>query len=199
MVHLDPTALFAKGTHRECYLHPEQPDKCIKVSLPNREHQDELEQYYYKVLSQRNVSWQMLSRSYGMVETNRGQGYVFDLIRDYDGTISKTLKHYLSHDPAREIPIETLCLSLSRLKQYLLEEKIILATLKSWNFVYQKQTTTQGLLVIIDNIGYHNFRFHLCEHWDWFARVRIQKKWKKYVAHLCRRIPEHKHLFQTLA
>ncbi len=199
MLRLDPNTLFAKGTHRECYLHPEQPDKCIKISLPNREHQDRLEQYYYGSLSKRNVSWAMLSKSYGSVKTDRGQGYVFDLIRDYDGTISKTLKYYLSHDPTQEIPVKTLHLALSNLKNYLLSEKIILATMKTWNFVYQKQTPTQGLLIIIDNIGYHNLHFHLCEHWDWLARFRIQKKWNRFVTHLCKRNPEHKDLLQSLA
>ena len=199
MITLIPQSPFGIGAHRECYLHPEEENKCIKIPFPNNEDKDQLEQYYFERLSRRNISWEMLSRSYGQVSTDRGKGYVFDLIRDFDGTISKSLHYYLSDGGSREISVEDLPSALSRLKEYLLAEKIILANMKPYNLLYKKLEPHEGHLVVIDNIGYHNRHFHLCEYWDWFATVRIKRKWSTFLSELRRNYLDHGPFMRAIA
>ena len=198
MVILESQALIGKGASRECYLHPEENDKCIKIRFTETDAKDKLEQYYYARLSQRKISWEMLSRSYGPVETDHGTGYVFELIRDYDGSISQTLQYYLSSSGSGIISVEEICAALTRLRQYLIKGKIILANIKPYNLVYKKISPEEGLLVIIDNIGYHNSWFHLCEYIDWFAIYRIKKKWRNFLTDLIQDYKHHENLTQAI-
>lgn len=198
MIILHPQTPFGKGAHRACFRHPEDAEKCIKISFPHNEKKDQLEQSYYAQLTKRKISWAKLSRSYGKVTTDRGIGYVFDLIQDYDGSISKPLNYYLSKEGAKEVQAEHLCSALARLRNYLLNEAIILANLKPYNFLYKKTGPQEGEFVVIDNVGYHNTHFHLCEHWDWFARLRIKKKWDRFIAALRRQYHEHHSFLQAL-
>lgn len=32
---LSPSLMFGKGLDRECYIHPEDPSKCIKITVTN--------------------------------------------------------------------------------------------------------------------------------------------------------------------
>ena len=91
MLKLEPSALFGRGLRRECYFHPEDETKCIKIVVDGDHKETVREQSYYRLLEKRNISWRMLARFYGNVETNRGEGAVFELIRDYNGEVSKTL------------------------------------------------------------------------------------------------------------
>ena len=96
MLTLESSALIGRGLRRECYFHPEDENKCIKVVVSGDHKETRREQSYYRLLEKRNISWRMLARFYGNVDTNLGEGAVFDLIRDYNGEISKTLGHYFS-------------------------------------------------------------------------------------------------------
>ena len=198
MVTLESQALIGKGASRECYLHPEENDKCIKIRFTETDAKDKLEQYYYARLSKRKISWEMLSRSYGPVETDHGTGYVFELIRDYDGSISQTLQYYLSSSGSGRISVEEICAALTRLRQYLIKGKIILTNIKPYNLVYKKISPDEGLLVIIDNIGYHNSWFHLCEYVDWFAIYRIKKKWRNFLTDLIEDFKHNEKLTQAI-
>ena len=62
----------------------------------------------------------MISRYHGDVETDLGQGSVFDLIMDHDGTVAKSLEYYLSSDEQIEKYFSSLSDALCRLKKYLL-------------------------------------------------------------------------------
>ena len=199
MIRLQNQTPIGSGRHRECYLHPDYEDKCIKIPFDSNDERDSLEQYYFDRLLKRNISWDMIARSYGKVATDRGVGYMFDLIRDYDGAVSKTLHYYLIQEGSQETSAQELCLALTRLKQYLLEEKIILANIKPLNLLHRKENGQEGRFVIIDNIGYHNLRFHLCEHWDWFAMVRIKRKWRAFLSYLRENYREHSSFLHALA
>ena len=96
MLKLESSALLGRGLRRECYFHPEDENKCIKVVVAGDHKETVREQSYYRLLERRNIAWRMLARFYGNVETNLGEGAVFELIRDYNGEVSKTLVHYFS-------------------------------------------------------------------------------------------------------
>ena len=179
MLTLKSSALIGRGLRRECYFHPDDENKCIKVVVAGDHKETRREQSYYRLLEKRNISWGMLARFYGNVDTNLGEGAVFDLIRDYNGEISKTLGYYFSaiNETGRNDPY--LDRALPVLKRYLLKWKIVTMSLKPQNIVYKKTRESKGFLVVIDNIGNSDF-IPICNYVDWLAIRKIHRKWQRF-------------------
>lgn len=87
------TEPIGEGQERICYLHPEDPDKIIKLQKgeSNKQTRRELE-LYRRLLRRKGTDYSQLPRYYGKVVTNLGEGFVTDLIQDYDGGISNSLE-----------------------------------------------------------------------------------------------------------
>ncbi len=179
MLTLESSSLIGRGLRRECYFHPEDENKCIKVVVAGDHKETAREQSYYRLLEKRNISWKMLARFYGNIETNRGEGAVFELIRDHNEEVSKTLEHYFSANNETDLNYQDLSRALPLLKQYLLKWKIVTMSLKPQNIVYQKINPTQGKLVVIDNIGNSDF-IPICNYLDSFATRKIRRKWQRF-------------------
>ncbi len=179
MLTLESSALIGRGLRRECYFHPEDENKCIKVVVSGDFKETRREQSYYRLLEKRNISWRMLARFYGNVDTNLGEGAVFDLIRDYTGEISKTLGYYVSATSETGHNDQYLDRALPALKQYLLKWKIVTMSLKPQNIVYKMTHESKGFLVVIDNIGNSDF-IPNCNYVDWMATRKIHRKWQRF-------------------
>ncbi len=179
MLTLASSSLIGRGLRRECYFHPEDENKCIKIVVAGDHKETVREQSYYRLLEKRNISWKMLARFYGNIETNRGKGAVFELIRDHNGEVSKTLEQYFSANNETDLNYQDLSRALPLLKQYLLKWKIVTMSLKPQNIVYQKIHPTQGKLVVIDNIGNSDF-IPICNYLDSFATRKIRRKWQRF-------------------
>ncbi len=102
MLELDESAPVAIGEHRKIFEHPEDRNLCIKVIWLGGLEETQREEKHYRLLEKRNISWKLLPRFYGFVETNLGQGAIFDLIRDYDGGLSRSLGYYLATNSVDE-------------------------------------------------------------------------------------------------
>ena len=88
--------IIAKGNARVCYLHPLNQNLCIKLPVRAKSIRGiKKETNYYKFLKKKNIDWTMIARYHGPIKTNLGVGEVFDLIRDDDGSISKSMRYYL--------------------------------------------------------------------------------------------------------
>lgn len=179
MLTLESSSLIGRGLRRECYFHPEDGNKCIKVVVAGDHEETVREQSYYRLLEKRNISWQMLARFYGNVETNRGEGAVFELIRDYNKEVSKTLGQYFSANNETDLDYQDLSRTLPLLKQYLLKWKIVTMALKPQNIVYKKINESEGILVVIDNIGNSDF-IPICNYVNWMAAQKIRRKWQRF-------------------
>ena len=179
MLTLESSALIGRGLRRECYFHPEDENKCIKIVVAGDHKETVREQSYYRLLEKRNIAWRMLARFYGNVETNLGEGAVFELIRDYSGEVSKTLVHYFSADTATDHDYQHLYQALLALKQYLLQWKIVTISLKPQNIVYKKTNESEGVMVVIDNIGNSDF-IPICNYVNWMATRKINRKWQRF-------------------
>lgn len=163
---------FAQGGNRLCFVHPEHPDRCIKVRRPdfsladrrrkkgfpknlkplssfddNREEfriMSRFEQYYGDRI------FHHVSRCYGFTDTDLGAGLVSELIRDANGAISETLKKYLwDHGLTDDCQaaITTLC-------EFWQREAVPSRDLLLHNIVVQKGPEGQILrLVVIDGLG----------------------------------------------
>ena len=179
IIELDPHALVGKGLHRECFVHPGDPTRCIKIVVSGSGNENHREQAYYAELASKGVSWEMLPKFYGLVETNLGEVAVFDLIRDYVGGISLTLRHYLSSAQLTAIHQAALKEALQALRNYLLTHRIITMTLKPKNILFQMSSAETGKLVIVDNIGNSDF-IPLVKFSRRLARWKILRKWRRF-------------------
>ena len=183
MIEIDTHAMIGKGLHRECFVHPEDSNLCVKIVVAGNSDENRREASYYARLERRGVSWEMLPRFHGLVQTNLGEGAIFDLVRDYDGPVSHTLAHYLASKRLTAEHATVLRTALVNLKDYLLQNRIITMTLKPKNILFQQYAAGEGRLVIVDNIGNSDF-IPLANHSKWLARRKIQRKWRRFEANL---------------
>ena len=108
---------FARGGNRLCFVHPQDPNRCVKVRrpdfsledrrrkkgfpktlLPLSHFDDNLEEAGVMSKLERSFGepvFKHISRCYGFEETDMGKGLVSELIRDASGRISETLKKYI--------------------------------------------------------------------------------------------------------
>ena len=197
MIELDRRALIGKGLHRECFVHPDDPARCIKVVVSGTINENRREASYYSQLARRGISWDMLTRFHGLVTTNLGEGAVFDLVRDCDSAVSRTLAHYLE---AAELTAQhgaTLAGSLDKLRAYLLRNRIVTMTLKPKNILFQRTSASTGTLVIVDNVGNSDF-LPIANYSAIFARRKIQRKWQRFEQSLRRDYASNKALGSVL-
>ena len=197
MITLESSSLIGRGLRRECYFHPEDKTKCIKVVVAGDHKETVREQSYYRLLEKRNISWKMLARFYGNIETNRGEGAVFELIRDHNGEVSKTLEYYFSANNETGLNDQDLSQALSLLKQYLLKWKIVTLTLKPQNLAYKMINESEGILVVIDNIGNSDF-IPICNYIDRMAIRKIRRKWQRFEDSLSKDYPQNRALQRML-
>jgi len=199
MINIDKSSMFGKGHHRECYIHPENQNLCIKIVVDNNlgARQKHREQKYYRHLEKRNISWDMIPRYHGEIITNFGVGSVFDLITDQDGGISRTLKHYISSNELTEENYNSLASLLYLLKNYLLEQRIITSP-SPRNIVCQRNKSEISQLFIIDNIGNPHY-IPISNYNKFLATRKINKEWGKFVYRMLHRNPDNKVLQRMFA
>lgn len=179
MLVLDRSSLIGKGLHRECYVHPEDPRRCIKVVVAGTHDENRREAGYYAMLRRRGISWDMLARFHGLVDTNLGEGAVFDLVRDHDGQVSATLEHYLRTVALTAAHAGVLARALPALKDYLLQNRVVTMTIKPKNILLQRLAAASGRLVLIDNVGNSDF-IPLANYSAFLARRKILRKWQRF-------------------
>lgn len=171
--------MVGKGLHRECYVHPEDERLCVKVVVNGDDKETKREKAYYKRLIKQNNKFSCLPKYHGDVKTDKGIGGVFDLIRDADGFVSKTLEYYLEHPEVTNENMAQIHEALEQLKVDLLEQGVVTMTIKPKNIVYQIDKQGRGRLVVIDNIGSSSLLkpeyFSL-----FFARKKVMRKWIKF-------------------
>ena len=97
ILQLDDTLLYGQGSHKKCFLHPHNKNLCIKLAY-NRGGQKDLlrEINYIDVLNRRHKDYSILPQYFGKVNTNLGTGYVFEIIRDYNGNKTQTLEDFIT-------------------------------------------------------------------------------------------------------
>ena len=175
-------ALFlGKGKHKAAYIHPEDETKCVKVpfELPDTDIDRELE--YREHLRKKHRRPTMLTEYYGTIETNKGLGYVYERVCDYDGRTSKALKELFTNPGMAE---EHLGVSnvevLRKFREVWMKEYIVTSDTDFVNYFAQKLSPTEFAIRIIDNVG-TPAHFPLAYIFDYFAKKRAAKYWKRIV------------------
>ena len=177
VIELNDKLLISQGRNRRCYQHPEFSNRCIKVlhdDSPLKTQQRETR--YFTRLTRRGVSWEMVVPLLDEVETNLGDGVVFELLRDVDGKISRTLEYYIYQDkPELNNWIIT---EIEHLKQYLFDQNIVFRDLNPLNILVQKYQPDSLRLMVIDGIG-HNDYIPLCDFSKTYGRQKIKRTWNR--------------------
>lgn len=176
MIDLKNSPLIGKGEDRECYQHPEDYHKCVKVTVSGDYKQSNDEIKFYRLMKKRGASCEQLAAFHGLVETSLGQGLVFTLIRDFDGKVSDSLGNYLS---SNAYSLRDFKLKLETLNRYLFDQRLIIRDLSPDNIVYQKTSENDGKLIIIDGVGNNEF-IPFSTYIDYLARKKIVRKWDRF-------------------
>jgi hypothetical protein len=170
LLQLSPHSPFSKGGNRLCFVHPEKPNRCLKILIPSSlpaarrrkkrfpanlrplkyfdENLQEMHALSHLFESFPERITQHLPRSFGMVETDLGKAHQVSLIRDDNQLISQTLEQYLwangIDDMART--------ALDQFKRDWLQGAPTTRDLLPHNLVLQR-TAEMTKLVLIDGYG----------------------------------------------
>jgi hypothetical protein len=178
-INTDPVG---KGKERACFVHPDDPQKAIKIPHGDISQQSRREIKFYRKLYKRGGSDPHIPRFYGLCDTNLGQGTVVNMVRDQGGEISRPLNWYL----AEGYPIEDFEPYLDELRQSFLQNLIIFNhDMTVGNLLFQKVSATCARLVAIDGLGDVVVI-------DWFdvfpalVRRKISRRWARFIARVYR-------------
>jgi len=171
------------GKERMCFVHPEDPRLAIKISTGGVDEQSKREIRFYRKLQKRGgVDNRHIPGFHGLCETNRGRGIVVDLVRDYDGQISRPLNWYL----AQGFPIEEFEPHLEELKRSFLEQLIIFNhDLTVGNILVQKTSAARFRMVAIDGLG-DVVALDWLDYFPFLVRRKIRRRWQRFMARLYR-------------
>lgn len=181
MLILKDEDFIAKGNERAIYFYPNDENKTVKLTYEGNKRkeskQSKKEISYYKELEKRGMkNWKHLPEFFGEIKTNKGDGFVIELIRDYDGEISKSFAYYLEKNAVARYKKE-----LEEYKQYFLDNGIIFNYgMMPKNILLRKNSEKDFDLVLIDGLGDVS-HFTLPNKIPYFARKKINRRWDKFV------------------
>ena len=160
---------FGVGGRRACYVHPLDPAKCVKVlrtddrrtvrhkktiipahwrrEYDNNAHEKRVLEDIGKRIGP--AMGAHLPRSYGMVPTDLGPGFVLDLVRDHDGRISRSLRELITTG----YPLGKLRPSFEEFGRFLSDHLILTRKLLDHNLVVSMQPDGPGAIYLIDGLG----------------------------------------------
>lgn len=179
---LEKSGFLGKGGERECYLHPNDDDKVIKVLHLKEKHnrQNELEFEYYKYLKNNINDFSQITKCFGWIETNKGRGLVFQRIKNYDNSKIRTLSYYSKYNLLDEkVGIQL----INDLKDYLSTNSILFVDASLSNIFCQKISKNIFKLVIFDGLGARRYgiKFWLYLRFKQFTKYKIKKQWNTFL------------------
>jgi hypothetical protein len=189
MIQLDATLHIGKGSTRDCYRHPVDSEKCIKIAQDSAKARkvQRREEHYFRCLRTRKVDLSHLAAYLGRVETNLGEGYLYELVRDEAGDVSRDFAHYLVNEPER---MGELMRVLEELGRYLWSEGIVITDFRAHNMLcpvdaageFQKLVIVDGVL---DPAG-----LSVANWIKPLVRRRVRRRWARGLARLRQKYPQ---------
>lgn len=167
---------LGRGNHKEVYIDPADNNLCVKLLFTEPDEDFDREMRYRRALGDRINSMSLLTKYYGAVDTNRGRGYVFERVLDFDGAESKTLLSYLDNPNDCSDLLDILL----GFKRQFLNEKFVAAGMDPDNFLVQRTSPSTRCIRIIDNIG-TSAKFPLLYRFDFLMARRARKYWQRFV------------------
>lgn len=179
---------ISRGSHKKCYHYPGQPQCCIKVPYNAGGVTDITREIFYltHVLKERGPQSGILPRYFGKVRTNIGQGYAFELVRDYDGNISQSIQTLLTKPISHE-QLLSLRNALLIMRERMLQYRVISMSIYPENILYQRTGEHDFRLMLINDMG-SGASVPLEYIVAAMARAKIKRYWNRFVASLPNRI-----------
>ena len=173
MIDLDGLTPFAEGGNRKCFIHPDNPDRCLKVIHPGllqkirnnkpwykrfrslESFDDNLREevaYKQKALRSSNPKiWKHLAKWYGKTETSLGIASETELIKN-DNQIAETLESYLFKNGLTDEIKD----SIENFHHWLRNNLVLTKNLIPHNLVLKKENNSLNIK-IIDGLGSQAF------------------------------------------
>lgn len=169
------------GKERACFLHPWDPTKAVKVQKGEIKKQTQRELKFYRTLQRRKMdNFKHIPRFYGKVQTNLGEGFVVDLITDFDGNTSRSLNWFFEQG----YPLSEFDVYLEDLKQYMLQNLIVFNNRRSpFNLLFKRVSDCEARIVVIDGLGDHA-AIKCFDEFSYFARRKINRRWTRFLTSL---------------
>ena len=193
MIHLRDQNLIATSKTRKCYLHPDDPDRVIKIirrPTPFYKRDANWKEWrHYRYLQKRHPRLDFISTYYGFVETNRGRGLMSDCIRDYDGSVSVRLEKALINPSAYDWA--ALEKSIDRFSKNIVENNIQLFDLNQFNILIQVLSVGNYRPVSIDIKGrFNNYEFiPISSYIPYFSRRKLKRRRRRLLHMVRHQIP----------
>ena len=173
MIDLDGLTPFAEGGNRKCFIHPDNPDRCLKVIHPGllqkirnnkpwykrfrslESFDDNLREevaYKQKALRSNNPKiWKHLAKWHGKTETSLGIASETELIKN-DNQIAETLESYLFTNGLTDEIKD----SIENFHHWLKDNLVLTKNLIPHNLVLKKENNELDIK-IIDGLGSQAF------------------------------------------
>lgn len=184
IVRLSDVSPLGTGRHRKCYLHPGNPDRCIKIVYNQASGGDKellRELGYYAHLGRRLKDWSGLPAYHGTIETDLGTGYIYDIVKDYDGQTSVSLDEF-ARQCRENGDLRLLRQTLIALKSWLSGNRIVTMNLKPQNILCRRMSPTEVMPVVVDNIGEASL-LPLATWSRWFCHRKQARQWQRFMTH----------------
>ena len=181
---------IARGGERDCYLHPLDDKKVIKIvhgysDIINR-NQNDLDYKYFKFLEKLKVPFSNITRCYGYIDTNLGKGLIFDKVFDYNGKISITFLDTIIQNKFTKYEENEL---VEDLKNYLFKNNILFIDIGLYNVLCCEYEEGKYRLIIIDGLGGRRtgIKFWLYLNSKIFIKYKIIKSWNRFLKEIDRK------------
>jgi len=179
---LDETLLLARGGVRAVYRHPAEADKCLKIVFnQQRRRSVRREITYLKKYHRRHGPLDYLPGFYGFCSTNLGRAAIFELIRDVDGQVSRSLAEFVAGRVTPGLGAGQIVELLAELHHRLLADQVIACDPAPPNLLVQYRDAHRPRLVLVDGIGNPHF-IKIADFSKYYADKLINKKWRVHVA-----------------
>ena len=180
MVNLQEKDMIAWSKTRKCYLHPEDPERVIKIVRKKKQilkrDANWQEWTHYQHIKQRYPQLDFISTYHGYVETNLGRGLLIDCIRDSNGQVSMRLGNVLEN--RKHYDLESVEKALNLFCQDIIEKNIQLFDLNMFNILVQVLPDRKYRLVCVDIKGrYNNYELiPVSSYIPFFSRQKLKRR-----------------------
>lgn len=181
IINLNTARLYGKGSHKKCFIHPQNANLCIKVPYNEGGKIDLLREIrYLNILKKRDKDYSILPKYYGEILTSFGTGYVFELIKDYNNDTSITLEDILKNSVLFAKMYSTVEILLKSLKSALFNNEIITMGIFPENIIFQKISSDEYRVRIVNDMG-SGVLIPLEYYFSYFAKAKITRRWNEFI------------------
>lgn len=168
---LQLTDLISRGATRECYHHPHNPARCIKIMQKDKSPETLLKELniYRKLKS--HLKDFICYYSPELIATNKGLGLECELIIDDNHQPSQPLLSYVIQDQVSA----SILSQLSTFFSTLFDNNIFFYDFNLMNFVVQ-QTSQHQRLIYIDLKSYRSYK-----PWTYLGLERFSRRLSRYI------------------